>query len=79
MWKQAGRGGARACLEARCDCAELLGQRGGGTVVLRHTVWPSHYSGLLHGFVRVNFVDGFGGVCAWMFCGGSLRSIGNVI
>ena len=72
MWKQAGRGGARACLEARCDRAELLGQRGGGTVVLRHTVWPSHYSGLLHGFVRVNFVDGFGGgLCLdvfWVFC-----------
>ena len=34
---------------------------GGGTVVLSHTVWPYHGSTGLHGFVKVDFVEGFGG------------------
>ena len=29
--------------------------------MLDRTVWPCYSSGLLHGFGRVNFVDGFGG------------------
>ena len=55
MWKLAGIGLARG------DRAEFLGPSAGGTVVLHCTVWPCYSSGLLHGFVKIDFVDGFGG------------------
>jgi len=70
---------ARSCKEAWGDRAKLLGKRLGGTVVLVSTGWPCHFSVRLHGLYEGDFCGVLVGVCAWLFCGGSLRGKGGIL